>query len=198
MRGRAWILCLWPGLPRLWLYGNLPALLWAAAFAGLLQVALLTGFAWPELLPSAVRTLLWLGVTSVWLVSAVVSCSKLPYTTQIRHSVSADALFREAQTEYLKGNWFQAEALLQRVLQYDVDDVEARLALTSLYRRVRRVAEAEDQLRQLQRFSVSERWQPEIQREQQFLCRLASREDDSTSAPVSVRPPERVGTAEAA
>ena len=178
MRDRPWILSLWPGLPRLWLQGELSGLLLAVVFAGLLQVALVTSFIWQELVPIELRATTWVTLGCVWLVSAAKSYRNLPYLSGQRYHDSIDALYHEAQTEYLKGNWYQAEALLQRVLREDVGDVDARLMLASLYRHVRRTGEAREQLRQLERFKLARKWQLEIRQEFELLDRLEAERDN--------------------
>jgi hypothetical protein len=45
------LLCLWPGLARLWLRGDLRGLLAAVGFAGLLNAALVATLIWPEIAP---------------------------------------------------------------------------------------------------------------------------------------------------
>ena len=169
-----WILCFWPGLPQLWLQGKVSALIVAVAFAALIQGALLTSFVWSELLPTEVVVMTWLTLGCVWFVFAAVSYGSLRYLTSPGHRETADALFRQAQTEYLKGNWYQAETLLERLLQHDSGDLEARFTLASLYRHVRRVGEAREQLQQLDKLQVGHAWEPEIRREFEYLSRLES------------------------
>jgi hypothetical protein len=168
------ILCLWPGLPQLWFEGRLWALGLAVLFTGQLHLALVTTFVWPELVAPHLEALTWLAVGCVWFACAAKSYRKPPYLRRGEQTAQTDALFREAQTEYLRGNWYQAEALLERVLADDVSDVDARLMLASLYRRVGRTAESREQLRVLGRAGSSQKWEREIQRELEYLNRLES------------------------
>ena len=177
MRYPGRILCLWPGLPQLWLQGQVSALVVAVAFSGLLQGMMLTSFIWSEWVPSGVRTAGWLTLLGGWLFALGVSWRRLPYLAGERHRDCADALFREAQTEYLRGNWYQAQSLLEQVLRQNAGDVDAGLMLASLYRHVRRVEEARQQLRRLGQFELSEKWKLEIQREFEQLDRLESKSD---------------------
>lgn len=179
------ILCLWPGLPELWLQGRVSALAMAVAFSGLLQGMMLTSFVWPELAPTSVCAAGWIALLCIWLFAFGVSWRRMPYLAGERHRECTDALFREAQTEYLKGNWYQAQSLLEQVLGQNVADVDAGLMLASLYRRVRRMGEAKEQLRRLGRFELSEKWKLEMQREFEQLDRLESSSDVTTEDPAS-------------
>jgi hypothetical protein len=81
-----------------------------------------------------------------------------------------------ARSEYLKGNWFEAEVTLDRLLTRNVLDVEARLMLAMLLRHTRRDAEASQHLARLSRMDGAEKWQLEISREQ---ARLAERAQET-------------------
>jgi tetratricopeptide (TPR) repeat protein len=181
MRFPPWILCLWPGLPGLWLRGKLSALALAAVFAGLLQGMMLTSFAWPESATPAVRLLGWLTAACVWLASAAVSARKLPSRDDPREDQWADALFREAQTEYLNRNWYRAQVLLEQLLERDRQDVDAGLMLASLYRHVDRTEQAREQLRRLQRLDASAKWGWEIHRELEYLDRMGCDEGETSA-----------------
>jgi hypothetical protein len=89
-------------------------------------------------------------------------------------------LFIQAQGEYLRGNWSQAEAILKQSLQFSRQDVEARLLLATLLRRAKRLDEARLQLDQTQRFDECGKWNWEIQRERQLQRRLESNAGDTT------------------
>ena len=73
MRALSWMTSLWPGLAPLWLYGRWHGLAAAAAFAGLVNFALITTFVWPqwlsrELPPAATPVLAWVLVLGFWIV----------------------------------------------------------------------------------------------------------------------------------
>jgi hypothetical protein len=100
-------------------------------------------------------------------------------------------LFRSAQSEYLRGNWFQAEAILLRLLERDPRDAEARLLLATLLRHTKRFKEAREQLACLARFESAERWTEEIEREQGFLSASQTPLIDwlgSIKAPTAIKP----------
>ncbi len=170
----------------MWFEGKLWALGLAVLFTGQLHVALVTTFVWPELVTPQLEVLAWLAVGCVWFACAAKSYRKPPYLRRGEQTGLTDALFREAQTEYLRGNWYQAEALLERVLADDVSDVDARLMLASLYRRVGRRRESREQLRVLGRAASSQKWELEIRRELEYLNRLES-ESGETYLPAADR-----------
>jgi thioredoxin-like negative regulator of GroEL len=70
----------------------------------------------------------------------------------------------------LKGNWFEAERGLYRLLRENDHDLEARLLLATLFRHTKRFEEATRQLNQLARLDGAQRWALEIQREGQLLA----------------------------
>jgi hypothetical protein len=93
-------------------------------------------------------------------------------------------LFNAAQNEYLKGNWYEAEVALNRLLDRNLLDVEARLMLASVLRRTGRRDEAAAQIARLGRTDGAERWHLEIARLKQ---RIADDESEpANDSPVAV------------
>jgi predicted Zn-dependent protease len=133
---------------------------------------MLTTFVWPEWIPAGFRTAGWVVLLGGWSWAVLVSSRRMPYLMGQRHRDGTEALFREAQTEYLKGNWYQAQSLLEQVLRQNASDVDAGLMLVSLNRHVRRVAEANEQLTRLRRLDLAGKWSLEIERESVLLERL--------------------------
>ncbi|MGC4007132.1 MAG: hypothetical protein QM811_29995 [Pirellulales bacterium] len=88
--------------------------------------------------------------------------------------------FTQAQTEYLRGNWFEAEALVREMLERDPSDVEAHVLWIALLRRIDHVDEALDCVRHVRTLTGSGRWALELAREEQTPERAASdrRRDD--------------------
>ena len=80
-----------------------------------------------------------------------------------------DALFVQAQTQYMKGDWLSAEQSLNKVLRHNPRDVEAQLLLATLYRRTKRFQEAKNQLSKLCLLESSSRWEYEIAAENRML-----------------------------
>ena len=176
MRSALWILCLWPGLPRLWLRGDWLGLLAAAAFALVVNATLLSTFVWLEWLPAAWSWAAWSITVGSWTVSAVWAYRRLPALLEPPNDESVGDLFAQAQSEYLQGDWYRAETLLGRLIRQNADDVDARLMLATLYRHTRRIGEARNQLRRIQRFEWSAKWNEEIRREWKRLERLEADE----------------------
>jgi len=77
---------------------------------------------------------------------------------------------REALTEYLQGSWFEAEAILGRLLRQVPRDVEGRLLLATVLRRTQRHDEALEQLDRLERLRDAARWSREIADERQRIA----------------------------
>jgi thioredoxin-like negative regulator of GroEL len=100
---------------------------------------------------------------------------------------TADA-YVEAREQYLKGNWFEAECLLSRILKRNPRDLEARLMLATLLRHTGRRDEAARQLDRLERFEGSGKWVLEISRERQQLQAAKSDEEDAKQEAASPPP----------
>ncbi|MGI9516445.1 MAG: tetratricopeptide repeat protein, partial [Pirellulaceae bacterium] len=175
-------LCCWPGLAGLWLRGHWSSLLMAVAFSLILNLALLSTFVWPAMLSAQLKIIIWPVVLSVWLIFGWIAWRFLDGLAKPRETgdKTDDTLFIQAQTEYLKGEFTQAELLLAQRLQTDPRDAEARLLLVALCRRSGRVEKAAQQLASLQRLDTSIPWKFEIDREQkrieQQLSELAENE----------------------
>ncbi len=188
---------LWPGLARLWLRGHLRGVFQALLFGLAVQLALITTFVWPQLLtrqvpgwvtPSAAWVLvLWLWVTGVREGTRILTTTGSGPPPDDEWSKEA---FRQAQLEYLQGNWSEVETLLRRLIRRRPADPEAQLLLATTYRRQDRPAEARQTLEELLAQPGSARWLREIEAE---LRRLP--EKPSPAAPdknqLSTNPPRR-------
>ncbi len=75
----------------------------------------------------------------------------------------------EAQDEYLRGNWFEAEALALRVLERDPNDIAAGLLLVGVLRATQRYDAALTRLHQLELLDAAAAWWFEIGRERQRI-----------------------------
>ena len=173
MHSSPYIICLWPGLPRLWIRGDWVALVIAVAFGAALNLVLVSSFVWPELLPRSLNLIGWFVLGTVWLASAFQAYRSLPH---LRESPRVDdrGLFIQAQAEYLKGHWFEAETLLRQLLRHCSRDVDVLLMLATLYRRTGRYDEAANQLDRLDRLDEAFKWRWEIAQERGTLKRLAA------------------------
>jgi len=168
MRRLRLLTLLWPGGPQMWFAGAWSGLGVAIGFAVLLDLGLLTSRMWTELLGPAAQTAIWLVLAAVWIGSAAVSWRWVA-GLQIGGVRPADekacaALFLQARDEYVKGNWFEAETVLGRLLDRNVLDVEARLLRANLMFRTHRNGEAASELDRLSRTEGGEVWRMEISR----------------------------------
>jgi hypothetical protein len=176
------ITTLWPGLTQLWLRGSALGLVTAIGFAATLNLALVVSFVYPELAgphfpvwlaPCAV----WFLVLWLWVAGWRKSCQLLAewYPRQQPADAATEALFCQAQAEYLKGHWRQAEELLSQLLARRSRDVEGRLLLASIRQRMGQWDRARQLLDELSQDDAAVRWQFEIARERELL---AAREQD--------------------
>ena len=120
----------------------------AAGFAVLVDLLLLSSFVWVELLRPLDLLLGWMAAGALWGGSAIVSISRRRPAAE---AGPTDLLFRQALTEYLQGSWFEAEAILGRLLRLSPRDAEGRLLLATVLGRAKRHDEALDQLDRLER-----------------------------------------------
>jgi thioredoxin-like negative regulator of GroEL len=88
-------------------------------------------------------------------------------------------LFRQAQVEYLSGNWFDAERLLTQLLGADESDADVRLMLATLYRRVRRWDAARSELALVATYDQLGKWQLEVSRERILLHQDRARQKET-------------------
>lgn len=168
--------CLWPGLPALWFKGDLWALAWAIPFAGLLNVALAASCLWPELLAEGWAGKLWMLAAAWWCAGAGHAAWRMESLLGAAIDRTAEDLFRQAQSSYLRGNYFETEATLVRLLAAWPDDIEARLLLATLLRRTERPDEASKQLETLMQYEAAARWQMEIDSELRLMLAEAEEE----------------------
>ncbi len=182
-----WAVYCWPGLPQLWLRGLWPGLGLAAVAAAGLNVAVLASFAWSEWIAAEVRNGLWMALAVLWIASAVLSDRWIRrQPSPKRTELNADAVkddFNVALEHYLKGNYFETERVLQRLLQRNARDLEARLMLATLLRHTGRRNEALVHLDRLARFEGAQKWELEMRQERDLLA------EAETAAGQPVDPP---------
>lgn len=178
---RGWlILCLWPGLPQLWQAGAWSGLILAAGFACLLDLLLLTTLLWTEWVEPAFRVAGWTAVAVLWSVSIITGWRWSRERATGRRAARQQDLFPRALGEYLKGNWYEAEAACKNMLRRVPGDIQTRLLLATLLRRTRRWPEAHEQLTALKRLEAAGTWEFEIVDEERRLA------DAQEQAPVEV------------
>lgn len=187
MRLNFWIASLWPGLWQAW-HGEWRGLALAAGFTIGLNAALLSSFGLlegsaggvPDLTVAAMS---WLVVLGLWSYGWMWARRGWPLVqaSSDTDDESATEQFRQAQQEYLRGHWIEAETLLRRLLQKNSEDMEAQLLLASVQRRTRQWSEARKTLRVLHANSPAARkWLMEIEAE---LARIDELENDGMATP---------------
>jgi tetratricopeptide (TPR) repeat protein len=170
----AWATCLWPGLALLWERGSWPALGLACAYGLAIDLLLAATLVWHELLAPAALAAGWLLVLAVWLGSAWFTCRAL----RTAPPVEDGDLFPAALDEYLRGNWYEAEERIRRMLTRAPQDVEAALLLAGVLRRSRRFDEARRHLRRTAQWDAAEPWRMEIDAELALLEQDDARVDE--------------------
>jgi uncharacterized protein HemY len=106
------------------------------------------------------------------------------YPRQQPADAATEALFCQAQSEYLKGHWRQAEELLSQLLARRSRDVEGRLLLASIRQRMGQWDRARQLLDELSQDAAAVRWQFEIARERELLAAREQDEDREAEADV--------------
>lgn len=178
-----WATYLWPGLPQICRFGSWPGLGLAIGFAVLLNLALAGTILWDGLFAPGARKLIWAAVALTWFGSAVAAFMR-------KDAAASDAEadpYPQALEQYLRGNWFEAEQILARLLDRNPRDLEARLMLATLLRHTGRHQEAARQLDCLERCEGSGKWALEIARQRRFLAEATVAGRPST-APGSQEP----------
>ena len=178
MRRLNWLRCLWPGLTRLGSRGEWLALSSALVFAGLLQVAVtVTFFGQATVNPRSVKVI-WLVLATVWIAGLWSGYDDLAAATRRFSDERLQDLFIRAQGEYLRGNWWTAQTLLEQLLALDRADIEAQLMLATLYRHTERPEAARRRLRFLEQLAGADGWRLEIEKERMLLERLDAESDE--------------------
>jgi hypothetical protein len=160
---------LWPGLPQLWLRGSWAGLAAASGFAVLVDFVLATTLVWTEIWVPFQGVLWWCGVATVWAGSAAWWMASGRRQCEPVVTAPAGDLFPLALTEYLRGNFFEAERQVSAMLRTAPQDVEARLLRASILRRTGKRDEARRLLDVLGRSEAATKWQFEIERERERL-----------------------------
>ena len=194
MQRATWLTCCWPGLAQLWLRGEWRGLVTATAFAIVFNLGLAATFIWPQWWPGPWCQALWYGLGITWLIMAVRSyrfvASFQELTTINEQPVSANEkqhdFFIQAQAEYLKRNWFEAEQWLSKAISRNAYDTEALLLLVTLYRHTGREDEAKQVLQHMRTMERTDKWHWELERERELLDSLRGMDDASQSAEMNM------------
>lgn len=183
----------WPGLPWLWLRGSAAGFVLAAAFAIVLDAAIVTTFLWSELVEVQVSIGLWTAAAAIWIVTTISAVAAFPTALASGRDAMADAMFVAARDAYLARDWLTAESKLRAALELSPTDGEAQLLLATLLRRVDRLDEARDALQKLARSDSGGPWRSAIARELDLLARRSERSSGEVS-PADARPASVGGT----
>lgn len=167
---RIYATCLWPGLSRVWFRGDLPGLLPAMAMTLGLNALIVLRFVYPEWLSPNVRLVGWILVFA-WMISVVRNYRALPRLIAPRAAMRAPDRFVEAQAEFLRGNWVEAERLLRANLRVETRDAPALLMLSAVYRQTGRYDMAQKTLDLLHGLEVGDAWFLEARAERYRLQR---------------------------
>jgi hypothetical protein len=189
MRRVAWATYLWPGLPQLW-RGFASGLVLALGFAVVLNLLLLASLVWVELLTPLHLRLGWLALGCLWVGSVGFSAWVGPHGVAPPQAISAEGLFREALSEYLQGNWFEAERALASLMRLSPRDIEGRLLLATLLRRTLRLPEASEQLARLELLRDAHKWSLEIGSEKRLLARAQTTSPPEDEPAAENSPPQ--------
>lgn len=176
-----WIGC-WPGLAKLWYRGDVVSVLFVSLYGIALNVALLATFYWEAWLTPWTLRGLWVGLAASSIFSLIhVSMRWAGILGLEKSSHDHEGWFREAQESYLRGDYFEAEAVLQRIFSSGQADVEAALLMVSILRRTRRWVQALyciDRLLLLEKASV---WSLELHQERRKIQLAMSAAEKRTS-----------------
>jgi hypothetical protein len=182
-------LCLYPGLPQLWHEGTWWALALAVGFAVTLNLALLSSFVWSELLSTWGVALSWAVTTILEGLGVWLSVRQGYWRVNVEPGESLPDVFPAAQVEYLRGNWYQAEALCRQLLKRDDHDAEAHLMMVGVLRRTDRMRDARRQLQLLASLETADRWEYEIGLEWARLDETVADGKTGTTANLAVADP---------
>lgn len=162
--------CFWPGLAAAWHRGLTRGLAVALVYSWTICLLLLATFVWPEWLATGFVRSLWLGAFVVWCVESARSSWRMASLLETS-SVDSDEAFATAQEQYLRGNWFEAEALLLEIVHQHPRDAEATMLLVGVLRHTQRWQAALRRLAQMELQEASASWRFEIARERHLIER---------------------------
>jgi len=172
---------LWPGMPPAWDGGLWLGLAAAVGFAAAVEILLLTGWVWSEMVGRTVFGCLSLATGGGWLVGIVANRRWLARRATIAERNPAEDLFPAALAEYLQANWFAAEQKCRDLIRRRNDDVDARLLLATLLRHTDRRTEARTELDALAKLDGAAKWALEMTHERRLLDEADEDEAESNT-----------------
>ncbi len=155
-------LSLWPGFVGVVRRGLWDQLAFALLFGVLAQATLFVNFFWSDCPSGYLRASSGVVFLIAWIFLGAVASGRLKRYEKSLLFDADGALFLEAQTRYLRGEWFEAECALKSVLKKNPSDAEALLLLATLYRHIKRFSEARQTLAALEKLEAAEYWAYEI------------------------------------
>ncbi|MBQ6829383.1 MAG: tetratricopeptide repeat protein, partial [Thermoguttaceae bacterium] len=158
----------------------------ALIFGVLAQATLFVNFFWNDYLSAYLRASSGVVFLIAWIFLGAIASGRLKrYEKALLYDADGE-IFLEAQTHYLRGEWFEAECALKSVLKKNPQDAEALLLLATLYRHIKRFSEARQTLAALEKLEGADYWRYEIHLEKEAIQtdiralreeRLAAREE---------------------
>ncbi len=162
-------LSLWPGFVGVVRRGLWDQLALALLFGVLAQGTLFANFFWSDYLSGYLRASTGVVFLLAWIFLGAVASGRLKrYEKSLLYDADGE-LFLEAQTRYLRGEWFEAECALKSVLKKNPNDAEALLLLATLCRHVKRFSEARQTLAALEKLEGADYWRYEIALEKEAI-----------------------------
>ncbi|GAB5404099.1 MAG: hypothetical protein Aurels2KO_23300 [Aureliella sp.] len=183
------LMCFWPGLPATWIRGDLRSLVLCVGFGWATSLLLLATFVWPEWIAPLLVNSLWFAFSVFWVAETGRSLWTFKSLSQASGQCDS-ATFQQAQEHYIKGNWFEAEALLLRIIQQTPRDAETQLLLASVLRHTRRWEAALRRLDQLEFLQAASSWRFEIQQERSLLERAMAAETQAAETQAAADAPQ--------
>ncbi|MBR4833694.1 MAG: tetratricopeptide repeat protein [Thermoguttaceae bacterium] len=162
-------LSLWPGFVGVVRRGLWDQLAFALLFGALAQATLFVNFFWSDFPSGYLRASSGVVFLIGWIFLGAVAGGRFKrYEKSLLFDADGE-LFLEAQTRYLRGEWFEAECALKSVLKKNANDAEALLLLATLYRHVKRFSDARQTLATLEKLETADYWRHEIWLEKEAI-----------------------------
>ncbi len=170
-----------PGLAGAWHRGLLPSLAVAVLAAWMASFLMLATFVWPEWIGVGWLRLGWLLGLVGWVSGLIHNAWSVAAWTESGAGEPSNSL-ETAQREYLRGNWFESEAILLDGLQRHPRDAEMLLLLAGVLRQTRRWQPALRRLQQLELLDSATSWRFEIAREKKLIAQKMEEELQTPAA----------------
>ena len=158
----------WPGYDGLMRHGRWTFLFIALAFALMLNAFIVLNFYWTAFLTPGQRNGFLGALVVAWFVLSLLAGKKRCAIEAVQTADVKENKFSEANVQYLRGNWYEAEHLLLGLLTKNPRDAEALLMQATLYRHTKRYDEAAAALDKLQLLEDARSWGLEIEAERRY------------------------------